>query len=197
MQTIHDLLSALESGSDEQAEAAVTRFAALPPVQYPQLLDSLQELLAAPDAGQRWWALRAAAAISDERTPQLLLYGLQDLDPAVRQCAALGLRLHPRAQSVPALLSALQDQDALTARLAADALSAIGAEAAPALIDVLQQGSPAARRLAARSLAAIGDHRSIPALFEALDDDSLLIEYWANEGLERMGVGMSFFIPDG
>jgi NADPH-dependent ferric siderophore reductase len=46
-----------------------------------------------------------------------------------------------------------------------------------------------------RVLALVGDKSSIPALFEALDSDSMLIEYWANEGLERMGVGMVFFKP--
>jgi HEAT repeat protein len=49
---------------------------------------------------------------------------------------------------------------------------------------------------AMRALALIGDQRSIPLLFEALDSDSMLMEYWANEGLERMGVGMIFYKPD-
>jgi hypothetical protein len=45
-------------------------------------------------------------------------------------------------------------------------------------------------------LAQIGDPRSIPALFTALDEDSALMEYWASEGLEKMGVGIVFFEPD-
>jgi len=49
---------------------------------------------------------------------------------------------------------------------------------------------------AVRALAKIGDQRAIPALFEALDDNSALIEYWASEGLEKMGVGMVFYKPE-
>jgi HEAT repeat protein len=55
--------------------------------------------------------------------------------------------------------------------------------------------SPHARREAARSLAAIGDPRAVPALYEVLEDDSALLVYWAEQGLERMGVGMAFFKP--
>jgi HEAT repeat protein len=59
----------------------------------------------------------------------------------------------------------------------------------------MESGSHIARLEAARALASIGDTRAIPALFDALDDSALL-EYWANEGLERMGVGMCFFSPE-
>jgi HEAT repeat protein len=86
-------------------------------------------------------------------------------------------------------------QDALLARLAANALACTGADAVPALLEVLEKGEQALRLEAARALAHIGDERSIPALFKALDEDSALMEYWANEGLERMGVGMVFFKP--
>jgi hypothetical protein len=33
-------------------------------------------------------------------------------------------------------------------------------------------------------------------MFAALNEDSALIEYWANEGLDRMGVGMKLFAPE-
>jgi hypothetical protein len=33
-------------------------------------------------------------------------------------------------------------------------------------------------------------------LFEELDDSSALIEYWASEGLEKMGVGLVYFKPE-
>jgi len=60
---------------------------------------------------------------------------------------------------------------------------------------VLNSSPQAARLEAARALALIADQRAIPSLFQALDGESALLEYWANEGLERMGVGMAFFIP--
>jgi HEAT repeat protein len=48
---------------------------------------------------------------------------------------------------------------------------------------------------AVRALAYIGDKRSIPQLFQALDEDSAMLEYWANEGLQKMGIGMMFYKP--
>jgi HEAT repeat protein len=80
-------------------------------------------------------------------------------------------------------------------RLAVDALVSIGAEAVQPLIDILNHGKQRARLGAIQALARIGDTRSIPALFEALTADSAFMQYWANEGLEKMGVGMSFFKP--
>jgi HEAT repeat protein len=120
---------------------------------------------------------------------------LKDKDVAVCQCAALGLSRQPDERAVPALVEAMASDDALLARLAANALGAIGAAAVPALLDALENGSQSVRLEAARTLAMIGDTRAIPALFNALDGDSALLEYWANEGLERMGVGMVFFKP--
>ena len=93
------------------------------------------------------------------------------------------------------LIAALNDSDRLCASLAADALVSIGAAAVPALLAVLENGKPAARIEAARALALIGDTRAIPAFFKTLEGKSTLVEYWAREGLERMGVGMAFFKP--
>ncbi len=90
----------------------------------------------------------------------------------------------------------LADEDALTRRLAGDALVAIGSQIVPQLLDVMQNGEHVARLEATRALAKIGDECAIPALFEALDDGSALIEYWASEGLEKMGVGMVFYKPE-
>jgi HEAT repeat protein len=93
------------------------------------------------------------------------------------------------------LIALLSSDDRLLALLVADALVAVGKEAVPALLQVMQEGSSAARLEASRALALIGEPSSIPALFEALDDRSALVSYWAEEGLSRMGVGMAFFKP--
>jgi HEAT repeat protein len=122
--------------------------------------------------------------------------GLRDPEAAVRQCAALGLRKHPHEKSLTILIEALSDADRLVAQLARDALIATGKDATLALVDTLQNGPQTARLEAVRALAMIGDERAIPALFNALDSESRWIEYWASLGLERMGVGMSFFLPD-
>lgn len=169
--------------------------AALRGEQVVEAFQALQALLRSPDADQRWWAGRALAALQYPDVPGQLLLMLGDPDAAVRQCAALGLRLHPNPGAVSALAAALDDADSLAGDLAGEALAAIGAPAVPALLEVMQAGTRRARLKAVRALAAIGDPRAIPALFAALDEDSALMEYWASQGLEKMGVGMTFFLP--
>ena len=192
---LHNYLTDLASGDDERAEAAVEGLAALPPAQWNEALDALQAMLTSPDIDTRWWAARALAAIPDAQVPALLLKAFADEEAGVRQCAALGLRLHPTELAVPALIAALSDEDSLVTDLSADALGEIGASAVPALLKVMQNGSHKARLGATRALATIGDPRAIPALYAALDSDSALMEYWATTGLEKMGVGMVFFKP--
>ena len=97
----------------------------------------------------------------------------------------------------PDLIALLNDEDRLLARLAADALIAIGGQAVGGLVEAMRTGAPSARLEAVRALARIGDPRAIPALFETLGGDSALLEHWASRGLERMGVGMLFFKPGG
>ncbi len=185
------LLVDLMSVDDEQAESAARRLAGYGEA----ALDALRQLIADSRGDTRWWATRALAEISDEAAVPLLVEALQDEDLAVRQCAALGLGRRADLRAVPALVEAMSSEDALLARLAANSLACIGTGAVPALLDSLEKGRLPVRLEAARALAQIGDTRAIPAFFKALDEDSALLEYWANEGLERMGVGMMFFKP--
>ena len=189
-------LAELFCGDDERAEAVVEEIAALPAGQQARLQSELEAALDSPERDRRWWATRALAALPVLEVSALMLRSLGDVDASVRQCAALGLRLHPDAEALPSLLSMLNDEDSLCAELAADALVEIGAPAVPDLLELLSSGGPKARVEAARALALIGDTRAIPALFGVLDEDSALLEYWAEQGLERMGVGMVFFSPD-
>lgn len=185
------LLNQLTSGDDQRAEAAALALAELGP----QVLPALQDLLHSPDPDARWWANRILAELDSPQAASLLIESLQDTDIAVRQCAALALSYRPQEAAVAQLIVALDNTDHLLARLAADALVAAGAMAVPALLEVMQTGKQAARLEAVRALALISDTRAIPTLFTALDEDSALIEYWADEGLQRMGVGMTFFKP--
>ena len=185
----------LTSGDDLRAEKAALALADLALEGEEKILKRLRGLLQAPEADRRWWALRSLAGIKSESVIDLLIRGLKDSDASVRQCAALGLRLHPHPIAVPALTEAFADADHLVVELAADALAQIGAPAVPALLDILSRGPQAKRLEAMRALATIGDSRAIPALFSALDEDSALMEYWASEGLERMGLGMVYFKP--
>jgi HEAT repeat protein len=79
--------------------------------------------------------------------------------------------------------------------LAADALSQFGQSAAEPLIDALEGGDTATRAGAARALRAIQPQEAIPALYKALDDPSTVVTHYAEEALERMGVGIILFRP--
>lgn len=192
-----DLFADLTSEDESRAEAAAERLAQLSAMEAQKWLDDLAHRPPVLAADARWWLTRAAAGLPAEveATP-FLITALKDAEAGVRQCAAVGLRERRSPQAVPALISALADPDELVRRLCSEALAVVGTEAIPALLDAFQSGRLPARIAAARALAKIGDHRSIPALIAALDDNSALIAYWANIGLERMGVGMSFFIPE-
>ena len=79
--------------------------------------------------------------------------------------------------------------------LAADALVAAGPDAVPPLLNIMEYGPQKSRLEAVRALALLEDHRAIPVLFHALDDESALVTHWADQGPQRMGVGMTFFKP--
>ncbi len=190
-QALAALQAALRAHDDAAAEAAALALAAHPRAAWP----ALQPWLNHADPDRRWWAVRTLAALpqAGDDIRRALAQRLHDPDPAVRQAAALALRHHPTPEALPALLDLLAQADPLTAGLAADALAALGADAVPALLETLRAGPPQARREAARALAAIQDTRAIPALFAALDDPSPHVTAWAEEALQRMGVGMVFW----
>jgi HEAT repeat protein len=187
-----DLLDELSCGDDERAETALSHLVAWGS----EVVEPLGERLLSPDADVRWWAVRALAEVHDPRVPDLLIKALSDPDKAVRWCAGLALRQHPSEQAAASLLHLLSDEDALTRRLAGDALVAIGSPVVPQLLEQMQHGVHVSRLEAVRALARIADERSIPALFAAVDERSALIDYWAGEGLEKMGVGMVFYRPE-
>ena len=191
MTLLDHYLTEFTCGSDQRANDAALQLAHSDS----ELAPVFQALLAHPDSEARWWAVRALAESKDDQALKLLPTALNDPDSTVSQCAALALRQRPDPRAIPTLVEMLGSRDALLARLAGDALAAAGQSATPALQEVMVSGSRAQRFQAVRVLALIGDQCTIPLLFEALEDPSPWIEYWANEGLERMGIGMTFFIP--
>jgi HEAT repeat protein len=74
-------------------------------------------------------------------------------------------------------------------------LAQFGQPAVRALIDALKEGETPARAGAARALSTIQSKEAIPALYEALDDPSALVTYYAEHALEKMGVGILLFHP--
>ncbi|HRN51593.1 MAG TPA: HEAT repeat domain-containing protein [Anaerolineales bacterium] len=184
-------LADLLSGDTARAEAAAAALHTDGEAAFAALLPLLKH----ENEDTRWWAIRALAGFNSPAASEQLTAALGDASASVQQCAALALSQRLWAPSVSPLAALLASRDGLLARLAGDALVAQGSEAVPALIAVLEGSMPAAGVEAARALALIGDTRAIPALFKLLDSESALLEHWASEGLQKMGVSMAFFKP--
>ena len=161
----------------------------------PSPLAQLAQLIEDPDPDHRWWATRAVAGIPGAESTVVLIRSLLDKSKDVRQCAAVGLRGRASAEAIPALAAALGDQDRLVARFAGDSLASMGEAAIDALAEAARSEHPAVRIEAVRALAQSRVPQAIPALFHALDDPSTVVAYWADQGLETLGVGMTFFKP--
>ncbi|MCX6072396.1 MAG: HEAT repeat domain-containing protein, partial [Chloroflexi bacterium] len=168
MRELSGRIADLASGDDQRAEGARVALELLGSAALPALL----RLAQSPSPDHRWWAMRCLSDHHHERADQVLIDGLHDPDPSVRQAAALALRDRPMATAIPRLVSLLGDEDSLLSRLASDALVAMGSAATPALAEALQLPSATARIGAARALALNLDSGAIPALFAALEDAS-------------------------
>jgi HEAT repeat protein len=196
VQTLKSLLDDLTSGDEVRAEAAVVPLIGLGEDAVPALL----ELTRSPDVDARWWGLRVLAASPQLRTEWLLPF-LNDPAPEVRQCAALGLAGKPDKSAVEPLVRALSDEDSMVATLAANALVKIGSPSVPSLIEAMkpsaaeEAGSQSRRIHALRALAEIRDHRAIQVMMQVMQEDSALLQHWAQEGLERLGLDMVYIKP--
>lgn len=173
------------------AEGAVSQLIELGEDAIPALLD----LTHSPDADSRWWALRTLAGSPLCRTEWLLPFLANDPAPEVRQCAALGLGYKSDESAIQPLVHALSDEDGMVANLAVNALVKIGKTSVPALVDVVKNESQSARINALRALAEIRDHRAIPVMMKVMNEESALLQYWAKEGLERLGLDMVYIKP--
>ena len=187
---LQDLLSDLTSGNETRAEKAVPALIELGEEAIPALLD----LTRSADVDHRWWSLRVLAQ-SPQAQAEWLVPFLSDPAREVRQCAALGLAIKPDDSAVQPLVQALSDEDSMVSSLAVNALVKIGSAAVPALIDVVKSASQSARIHALRALAEIRDHRAIPVMMKVMDEDSVLLQHWAKEGLDRLGLDMVYFKP--
>jgi len=189
---LQDLLNDLLSGDESRAEKAVVALIDVGQDAIPALLNLTQS----PDPDSRWWAIRTLAQSPHTRTESLVLFLLTDAAPEVRQCAALGLGIKADESAISPLVQALSDGDAMTGNLAMNALVKIGKDAVPSLMEcVKNKQSRSARILALRALAEIKDHRSIPVMMQVMEEDSVLLQHWAKEGLERLGLDMVYIKP--
>jgi len=193
--SLSDLLDDLTGGDETRAEAAVSALIDLGEEAIPALLD----LTRSSDADQRWWGVRVLAQSPapwvTSRQAGWLIPFLNDPAREVRQCAALGLAIKPDESAIQPLIRALSDEDSMVGSLAVNALIKLGSAAVPALIEVVQDASQSARIHALRALAEIRDHRAIRIMMKVMGEDSVLLQHWAKEGLERLGLDMVYIKP--
>jgi len=189
---MNGFLEALLSGQDAQAEPAMRALAACGD----DAVSALAQRLPVVPPDGRWWIARTLAAIHTPLSAKLLVRMMDDPDVSVRACAALALGELCAAEGVEALAAHLADESAHVALLCAEALARIGAAAVPALLRVLQEGHLPERIYAAKALVPIGSSQAIPALIQALDDENAVVAYYAQDALERMGVGMVLVEPE-
>lgn len=187
-----ELLADLTSGDDERAEKAIAPLIAFGRT----AVDSLLELTRSQNEETRWWAIRALAASPHVQTLDLTPL-LTDSSSSIRAAAALAIMNHPSEEAIPALIKALYDEDSLTASLASNALVKVGAPAVPSLLKVMEEANTNVRIFAIRALAEIKDHRAIPAMMKCLNDEneSAVIQYWATQGLNKLGLDMVYIAP--
>jgi HEAT repeat protein len=188
---VRAFLDAVVVGDDGRAEEAALALSLLGDA----ALSPLRDLLGDGDPDRRWWAARGLAAIGTPAARELLVAVLEDADADVRACATQGLGELRASESVAALARRLSDPNSFVSRIAADSLARIGQPAVSALIAALQEGKTLARVGAARALSIIRPPEAIPALCAALDDSSAAVAHYAEEALERMGVGPVLFQP--
>jgi HEAT repeat protein len=157
--------------------------------------DEVLGLLGSSDAEHRWWAVRSLAALSAPRT-EWFIRALRDKEAEVRAAAALALAAHPHESAAAALVPALSDEDNLVAVMAVHALSKIGEAAVPPLLAAYASAVPRGRIHIMRALAELRDPRSIRLMMDSLEEDSAALQYWAQVGLERLGLNMVYLKPD-
>jgi HEAT repeat protein len=189
---IPDWLDQLSSGDEELAAKAAQD----PPEDDAGALRGLKIILKSADSDARYWATSALAKIPNKQAGEILAALLADNDASVQQCAALALAGNPQENAMDDLLSQLSNPSSQMRRLAGNALIALGDKATRGLHKTLEDGIEIARIETVRALAHIGDQRSITLLFQLLDQDSTIVKYWAEEGLDRLGIGMKFFSPN-
>lgn len=198
MSSLQALLSDLTSGSETRAEKSVPELIDLAQEAIPALLD----LTRSSEIDHRWWGLRVLAQSPHSQAEWLVPF-LNDPAREVRQCAALGLAIKPDESAIQPLVQALSDEDSMVSSLAVNALVKIGNAAVPSLIEVVKPSpervegnAPQSARIhALRALAEIRDHRAIPVMMKVMEEDSALLQHWAKEGLDRLGLDMVYIKP--
>ncbi len=152
----------------------------------PAAIQPLAALLDDPESGVRW---KAAEALGKLGPPAVgpLIDGLRGGDVDVRWMAAVALGDIADPAAVPALLEALNDEDAYVRSRVALALAAIGKPAETVLITGLSTGNKRVRWGAALALGRIGGEVATSALIDALCAPDEDMRRQTASALEDMG----------
>ena len=122
----------------------------------------------------------ALEQIANERSADVLMIALKNVDRLVRLGAVNRLGQIRSEPSVDALITALKDEDSDVRLSAAYALEQIGSErSVDALITALKDGDHFLRPSAAKALGQIGSARSVSALIAALKDKDRAYVGWS------------------
>ena len=186
--TMECLLVAIATGDDAGAEEQALLLTA---DDEPALI----ALAAAPDADERWWAVRGLAVCGSEAAVPVFAAALHDGDPGVRAAAALAAHhlylRHPAAAKMlfTPLAGLLADDDGMVRQVAADALAQSGDDAVPPLGEILRTSQhEGARTRAAAALRKIATLKAAALLYPLLNDPDPLVRMYAYEGLDEMGL---------
>lgn len=184
---VKQLQQAIADGNDEATEQVVSRLTAADTA-------ALLPLCGDPDAEVRWWAARALAHCADTTAIAPLLALLAAAEPTVRTVAALALGQigqrwpPPQPDLLTRLAERLADPAGTVRQAAADALVLCGNAAVGALAQVLQGDQAGARTRAAYALSKIATLPAAGVLYHCLNDPNYLVQSYAYETLEKMGL---------
>jgi HEAT repeat protein len=186
---LDQLLDRLSGSDDGECEAAAVALGEMRETALPHVT----LVLVNGSADNRFWAVRALWAMGTPPAIEALVGALNDPDEMVRSGAALALGELKAEVAIEKLAWLLREEVGSAGNHAADALSKIGKPGAGVLIDALGAARPWVRIRAARALVPVKSPDAIPALFQALNDDSYVVRHYAQEALTCMGIGQMVY----
>jgi Uri superfamily endonuclease len=157
-------------------------------VKHPDIVPTLRPLLADTDEDLRWWTVQVLLATGRAQAASLLVHMLSDRDDAVRGSAVLALGLMGSVEAVEALANLMDDDSGWLRQLAALGLALIGEPAVPVLQEALQSTEEGLRVRASYALSRIRSPTATGSLLRALNDPNYVVNAYAQEALERMGL---------
>jgi HEAT repeat protein len=201
-EVVSALIQALGDESTDVWQAAYWALKRILP--HEELVPTFIQGLQQEDWRVRLGATKALERLGAEETakavPSLTQILLQDDNANVRLAAASAMKITQLAQTVPAFVQALEDEDVRVRRACAEALGDIGtgaSEAVLALVQALEDEDGSVRATAATSLRRIGPgaKEAVSNLAQALEDEDRTVRRTAAEALKTLGPSAKDEVP--